>query len=1226
MGIAAFCLKLIVFVHLHYAFSSVYRNCGGILRSEKGIIQSPNFPKEFPTPIRCEWVIHNQKTPVTLIHFTQFYLTNYFTVQFFQEYTNSENYRNESKMEIMNAYHDVYSLEIRAPFVVLRFGVYQMGDINIRVLEHMIDVYGFNITYEFVEKGASSEKVTCTAYHCSYLGSCLASADFSEYRCHCAENFFGEFCQYGPDCNPLTKTNRCQNGGICSYLNGSLNYVCECPYGYTGEWCEVKQDECYFLACDQICVEILPGKMGCGCQDGYRLNTDGQTCSVEELQIVDMVTGNGGGGYEAYTNENQFLTISCIVKGDNSTRFRWYKDGMLVDFSISPRSAYHRVFMSSTEGIIRSVLYFAQVKKYDEGYFTCVAAADTTEKRRSTYVAVQSTPLIYVPKTELVKSPNASVRIPCFSINEPYNSFLYKWFENGVPIKWHTPNRIPETLLPAGSQLVAKGITKNTKFTCQVTNRVGERNVTIHVFIAKDIHLVCPSEIYIDILWPETEKDHFTKQSCPPKFGGFAERSCIYDNSSKICRWTEPNLLNCQSNELIQIYDKVEVLRQGYRSTTITKILKELHLFAQIQNATINVGDAELLTSVLRRILEYMWAFPKVATTDERISFEDIINIMDRLLTVTKDLSSNIKKRLTLGINILNISAFFARKFFKQLFHVEIGDGIITENIDFQELGSQRSKSIVSNKGVTLTSFRFRNLESHLSAQSSLKIPGMSFISDIEAVYTEQSLSSALYQRLDIVSANISMNIGKQSDIKEYACFSWERNKRQPQKYSWRNNSCSIVSIATEAVTCQCDLPVLLTIAGLVPNTTIPFDKSSSQTSLVVILSHVISIFGLLVCIFIFARNWRYLIGEHYVFYLSFNIVLFLNNIVFLMCHVGMENKILWLIGEIAAYFFYISAFSFVLLEIFHFFILTSTSKEYKAEKRCSRFIIIGLGIPMILTVFFSTTSTVFPKFPSDEKLMICWISKSAWQFYVFMLPVTFIIMAFLVFTAVVWRIRVKLTEESEVLFKRRLRFIFLKSLILMSLTLTEAVLGMDLANDNLSQIALYFTSKICLSIRQKKWFKGLFLSEDKKYRSEMEARRYYDEVNRAKYTREKKKELSFLLGSSNSNSRCEKRQNGADNNGTGSSRTTDTSMDTNITDVNSDREDNNESKENTRNNVEAQNRELTIEGVFSSHKLPMESASKKAEERTLNSDLTILETVEVTALIHYIDKNVDVI
>jgi hypothetical protein len=88
--------------------------------------------------------------------------------------------------------------------------------------------------------------------------------------------------------------------------------------------------------------------------------------------------GNGGWDYEGYTIENQFLTLSCVVRGANSTSFRWYKDGMLIDFSISPRGGYQRRIVSPIEGTIRSVLYYAEVKKYDQGEYILEAYSVST--------------------------------------------------------------------------------------------------------------------------------------------------------------------------------------------------------------------------------------------------------------------------------------------------------------------------------------------------------------------------------------------------------------------------------------------------------------------------------------------------------------------------------------------------------------------------------------------------------------------------------------------------------------------------------------------------------------------------------------------------------------------------------------------------------------------------------------------------------------------------------
>jgi hypothetical protein len=37
----------------------------------------------------------------------------------------------------------------------------------------------------------------------------------------------------------------------------------------------------------------------------------------------------------------------------------------------------------------------------------------------------------------------------------------------------------------------------------------------------------------------------------------------------------------------------------------------------------------------------------------------------------------------------------------------------------------------------------------------------------------------------------------------------------------------------------------------------------------------------------------RYLVGEHYIFYANFILVLLANNIVFLACHLNQDNKVI---------------------------------------------------------------------------------------------------------------------------------------------------------------------------------------------------------------------------------------------------------------------------------------------------------------------------------------------
>lgn len=36
--------------------------------------------------------------------------------------------------------------------------------------------------------------------------------------------------------------------------------------------------DCYYLGCEHLCVEVLPGVKGCQCEEGYQLGPDRQTC------------------------------------------------------------------------------------------------------------------------------------------------------------------------------------------------------------------------------------------------------------------------------------------------------------------------------------------------------------------------------------------------------------------------------------------------------------------------------------------------------------------------------------------------------------------------------------------------------------------------------------------------------------------------------------------------------------------------------------------------------------------------------------------------------------------------------------------------------------------------------------------------------------------------------------------------------------------------------------
>lgn len=51
----------------------------------------------------------------------------------------------------------------------------------------------------------------------------------------------GEYCEFGPDCDPFkanSNVNDCLNGGSCIYSSELVRIKCKCPENYSGQYCE----------------------------------------------------------------------------------------------------------------------------------------------------------------------------------------------------------------------------------------------------------------------------------------------------------------------------------------------------------------------------------------------------------------------------------------------------------------------------------------------------------------------------------------------------------------------------------------------------------------------------------------------------------------------------------------------------------------------------------------------------------------------------------------------------------------------------------------------------------------------------------------------------------------------------------------------------------------------------------------------------------------------------
>lgn len=164
------------------------QNCGKeiVLHDSHGIIQTPNFPNAFPVPIKCRWIIDASNfsgSDVNLtiyIYFTQMFVTTGLNITEYMLYDkeSSIGYVGQTIFSLppYNSL-EVEFVRTNCTYLVIDFELNQLQGNHIRALYHLMNVYGFNITYE-ISNGVQRAE-WCTLTRCSLTGYCYASADFS---------------------------------------------------------------------------------------------------------------------------------------------------------------------------------------------------------------------------------------------------------------------------------------------------------------------------------------------------------------------------------------------------------------------------------------------------------------------------------------------------------------------------------------------------------------------------------------------------------------------------------------------------------------------------------------------------------------------------------------------------------------------------------------------------------------------------------------------------------------------------------------------------------------------------------------------------------------------------------------------------------------------------------------------------------------------------------------
>ncbi|XP_046478067.1 uncharacterized protein [Neodiprion pinetum] len=286
-------------------------SCGGRLTASRGVILTPNFPGPFEVPIKCRWVIDASdllaENGSITVYLTQLYVYKGLTFTEYAYYESESSNLGATRIQEVTESNifDFRWLKTFRPILVIDFGLDRLEGNHVRVLNGLLNVFGFNITYEM--SGGPTNPKSCSVKDCSYSGSCFVAANYSTFSCECFDGFTGADCSNGPLCLDDQQHPVCQNGATCRHV-GAEAIRCHCADGFTGNYCEVQAPQRSAKDCtDQGCVLQCPfngvQNRGCNCRNGTKITTDRSRfeCRIKLTNVtsVRMVLLPNQGSLEA---------------------------------------------------------------------------------------------------------------------------------------------------------------------------------------------------------------------------------------------------------------------------------------------------------------------------------------------------------------------------------------------------------------------------------------------------------------------------------------------------------------------------------------------------------------------------------------------------------------------------------------------------------------------------------------------------------------------------------------------------------------------------------------------------------------------------------------------------------------------------------------------------------------------------------------------------------------
>lgn len=133
---------------------------------------------------RCQWVIDASIIPsnnaTIVVYLTQLYVLKGLKFTEYALYGGGTKF-GERLIHTVTERNvtEVRWLQPLTPYLVIDFHMKELEGNQLRALYGLLDVYGFNITYEISTRAQPVRTKTCSVMECSYVGHCYAAQDLS---------------------------------------------------------------------------------------------------------------------------------------------------------------------------------------------------------------------------------------------------------------------------------------------------------------------------------------------------------------------------------------------------------------------------------------------------------------------------------------------------------------------------------------------------------------------------------------------------------------------------------------------------------------------------------------------------------------------------------------------------------------------------------------------------------------------------------------------------------------------------------------------------------------------------------------------------------------------------------------------------------------------------------------------------------------------------------------